>query len=1289
MTASFVLAAVAAAAMLSPRLAQAAPDPCAPDPLEGNRVICNGDQAAGIASGIDFNSAALPGPFNTLDVTQSPTIAPAAGIDGVVFSRTAAGDVTVNASVWITPTGVNARGIVAESEGTPPPAPIDPFLGIPIPGTAAVAGGVVEVNYFGIISTSDDGGDGIVATSRTSGYPAAVTTALENFDPTVFSFNLLSAVDPAGGPPILPTLQGSNGENILVVPGTLYELVDTNGDGVLEEREVVGGDGGSFWLFEDGRFFHGGGVQAPNRFARVQYLTEGTRAGGPTEQAYGSLDLSLDPATLGTWQTAFADTATGDPKWGRRDDNDTGSLDIGASLPDMNAYTADLLEQAAAGGDGNSVSVNSTGWIQTRGEAARAIVAESVGAKGADGRDAYTGFLVDGHSSTRGAPGKAGGAVNIGAVGLIATEGDESIAVLAASTGGNGGQGGDSSTGRNSKAGGAGGNGGTVTLRNDPSGAAEGITTQGDNATGILAISRGGNGGGGGAGATFNSAEDGGPGGSGGSIDIRGAWTITTSGDEAYGIWGKSVGGVAGGGGDGGWTGTSAGDGGQATGGGDVAIESDGNIKTTGMDAFGIYAQSIGGFGGDGGDTSSVFVAYGGSGKSAGPGGDILVTNRGRITTGVAGAPDLGKRSHAIFAQSVGGGGGSGGDGGALAGYGGGSAAGGHGGDVNVLNAATGIIETYGNYARGIYAQSIGGGGGDGGDGAGVAGIGGRGSGTSAGGRVTVINDGSIVTHGERANAIFAESVGGGGGDGGDSSGLISIGGSGGGGGDADIVTVDNNNLLMTSGSDASAIFAQSVGGGGGNGGSSQSFGLGASVAIGGDGAAGGNAGQEVRIGNLGAISTLGDRSHGVFAQSVGGGGGNGGYAIAAAVGESASFSAVIGGKGGGGGLGKLVNVSSSGEITTDGKDAHGIVAQSVGGGGGAGGFAISASAGGGFAGSMAIGGAGGTGNKGGTVIVRNTGRIATGVNDPALVSIDQLEGIDADIQQLLGAQFATIGDLYDATTADIAAIAGIDGFSAAPVEELLDLGIAQETIDKLNQATAEAMAPTAEEGQRDSYSRVLDLSQLSVEDLTTISIEQAEFCYPSGFGFSCTRFPPVVIDIGEAAATELVAQIGRYVQTIPETLQNQAISQLQVAEHSYGILAQSVGGGGGDGGFSVAGSMSGGASAAFSMGGDGAPGGDGGSVDLENAADISTRGNDAHAIVAQSVGGGGGSGGFSVAGSLSGGGAAAASVGGAGAGGGDGGAVRAGTDSLVLFGNITTSGDHAYGLLAQSVGGG
>jgi len=220
------------------------------------------------------------------------------------------------------------------------------------------------------------------------------------------------------------------------------------------------------------------------------------------------------------------------------------------------------------------------------------------------------------------------------------------------------------------------------------------------------------------------------------------------------------VGGNAGTGGSGGWLAGSPGGGGIATDGSNVTVRSGGAIETFGTNSYGIYAESVGGFGGQGGGQSGIFYSRGGNGNSGGSGGSVDVTQSatGSIIT-------HNTNSHAIFAQSIGGGGGSGGGAGAIAGIGGTGGAGGFGGDVHVTN--YGEIQTFGVFSRGIYAQSVGGGGGDGGSGAGIAGIGGSGAGTSPGGEVDVLNQGTITTSNDYSDAIFAQSVGGGGGLGG------------------------------------------------------------------------------------------------------------------------------------------------------------------------------------------------------------------------------------------------------------------------------------------------------------------------------------------------------------------------------------------------------------------------------------------------------------------------------------------------------------------------------------------
>src|SRR5690606_38278339 len=112
---------------------------------------------------------------------------------------------------------------------------------------------------------------------------------------------------------------------------------------------------------------------------------------------------------------------------------------------------------------------------------------------------------------------------------------------------------------------------------------------------------------------------------------------------------------------------------------------------------------------------------------------------------------------------------------------------------------------------------------------------------------------------------------------------------------------------------------------------------------FGGSGAADGD-GAGVSLESIAPLYTLGDDASGIFAQSLGGGGGDGGGAVAG----GAFLSLAMGGSGGPGGDGKQVLVTSHAEaaIVTAGRRAYGIHAQSLGGGGGSGGYAISISAG-------------------------------------------------------------------------------------------------------------------------------------------------------------------------------------------------------------------------------------------------------------------------------------------------------------------------------------------------------
>ncbi len=537
------------------------------------------------------------------------------------------------------------------------------------------------------------------------------------------------------------------------------------------------------------------------------------------------------------------------------------------------------------------------------------------------------------------------------------------------------------------------------------------LQTSGDHAIGILAQSIGG-GGGNGGGTGLSVIAVGGYAGVLGSTGNGGAVTVTNSADAliytqgvgAYGIEAQSVGG---GGGNGGGNSEAAavtvgGEAGSAGNGGHVQVVNDGQlIQTMGDNAIGIVAQSIGGSGGAGGGSFLSLVAVGGSGGSGGAGGEVDVTNNGIIVTGSA-VNGTGNGADAILAQSIGAGGGLGGGtsgqnsitipvvnvtvgGGALFAYGASGGGGGDGGKVVVDNSAD--LQTFGDRANGIEAQSIGGGGGEGGVATGLIAIGGAGGVAGNGGVVEVTNEAGtqIITEGVMSNGILAQSIGGGGGNaGGVGTGTTlgfatTVGGSGGGVGSGGDVTVNNGGEIFTNGAAAQGIIAQSIGGGGGNGGNAGNFNLQnlsnsltPGVVIGGNGGVGGNGGAvSVNNSSVGSIVANGVNSTAIFAQSVGGGGGTGGYAAAAPQPVPGSVSVAVGGNGGAAGNGGAIAVSNAGVITINGNNSLAILAQSVGGGGGTAWGALGAGAV-----PVQLGGKNGANGVGGAVAVTNSGSI-------------------------------------------------------------------------------------------------------------------------------------------------------------------------------------------------------------------------------------------------------------------------------------------------------------------------
>ncbi len=901
-----------------------------------------------------------------------------------------------------------------------------------------------------------------------------------------------------------------------------------------------------------------------------------------------------------------------------------------------------------AAGSGGLVTVNNPGVISTTGASADGIFAESVGGLGLSGGD--------------GKPGGIGGNVVVDVSGQITTTGDSAFGVFARSLGGNGGNGSDDDDG------GPGGASSLVTVTVDKGAA---ITTSGDSAIGVFGQSLGGTGGFGGSGDNvfYSDAGGGGNGGQGGDVHASNAGTITTTGAYAYGMFGQALGGAGGFGGSAEGLVSESGGGGGGTGAGNVILDNSGTITTTGLGANALYGQSVAGAGGDAG-SSGGFVALGSDGGSgaqaacaADPsqclnGGMITVTNEGALIT-------QGDTATAIFAQSIGGGGGNGGSSSGVFSFGGSGGAGGNGGVVNVTNTSTGDIEVSGsNGAMGIFAESIGGGGGNGGD---------------------------ALSAGTSLN--------------------MSIGGSGGSGGKGGDVTVMNDGVINLNGFNDTAIFVQSVGGGGGNGGDATSIGVGitpASLAIGGSGGGGGDGGT-VMVTNTGTITTSGDFSNAIFAQSIGGGGGHGGaaYTISLAAGgdeiPAVSAAVSIGGNGADGGKGGEVDVSNSGNITTIDWDAMGIFAQSVGGSGGDGGSssaeAVAAAPGGfSFTFSLAVGGNGGSGNVSGPVSVTNTGSITTfGDLSPAVFvqsvggsggnggdgsasSTSLLSKNSVDIDISVGGKGGAGGDgntAYAMNSGSILTMGAMSpGITAQSVGGGGGNGGDGEQGD-LIPGESDIIPPQADvDGKVDDALKKLmdyqseDAGEKEGESSFGKDAKEAEKGDegPDSLGLS--------LGIGGSAGA---AGNGELAQVI----NNGDITTL--GWMSDAIFAQSVGGGGGSGGDgSAMGSDD--VSGAVGVGGGTNAAGNGGTVTVTSIGNITTYGDISFGIRAQSVGGGGGAGGSGSGSSAINPGSfgLSVSVGGSGGAAGNGGSV-----SAQETGDIITLGLGSIGIFGQSVGGG
>ncbi len=429
--------------------------------------------------------------------------------------------------------------------------------------------------------------------------------------------------------------------------------------------------------------------------------------------------------------------------------------------------------------------------------------------------------------------------------------------------------------------------------------------------------------------------------------------------------------------------GGTPGSGGAAGDGGTVNATNNFQIQTFGPASPGISAQSVGAGGGMAGATTvnqyqltsgnktQATVQIGGTANNMGNGGAVTANNNGLIGT-------AGDASFGIFAQSVGAGGGQAivtasnfqsPDGTTPAisiALAGDMTSAGNGGAVTVNHNANGTISTAGNEAVGIVAQSVGGGGGD----AIVLQTGANTQGYSVG--VAATNNtaqSSTVKVGSNfyLSPITYPYLTGCSAPGGTDRVMNSCGAGG-------TITVNTaaTSSVRTTGTHSHGILAQSIGGGGG-----WIVGLLPSAAqpFVKDPSMGGNGG-DINVSIAGSVSTTGAAAYGVLAQSVGGGGILGGYIGGGAV---SKFQQDGTGNGPGRyGSGGDIDISVSGSVSTTGANSHAVFAQSVGGGGG-----LWATGNG-----ITMGSVGGNGTAG-SILITNTGTIQAAGQDASAIYVN------------------------------------------------------------------------------------------------------------------------------------------------------------------------------------------------------------------------------------------------------------------------------------------------------------
>ena len=409
-----------------------------------------------------------------------------------------------------------------------------------------------------------------------------------------------------------------------------------------------------------------------------------------------------------------------------------------------------------------------------------------------------------------------------------------------------------------------------------------------------------------------------------------------------------------------------------------------------------------------------------------------------------------------------------------------------------------------------------------------------------------------------------------------------------------------------------------------------------------GGGGAGGGSGGVVKITNSGNITTAGALSYGVYAQSVGGGGGNGGFSVAGTWSDGGGLTGSVGGSGAGSGDGGTVTVTNTGSILFEERRfgrrlrperrrrrRFGRLQRRE---------CVSAMA---ASWAETIGGSGGEGGAGGNVTVTSTGSIETDADDSIGVLAQSVGGGGGNSSFAISAM---VGQL-DSAALDL----GSNATGSGGVKGTVIVNVKGGSIKTLGALSYGVLVQSVGGGGGNAA--------LSVPDPLTVG--------PGGV--------TLTVGAGGAVAGDGNMLTAGNVNPVATT-----------GAGSVGLIAQSIGGGGGMEGDSGDLTIANGVIADL-VGGTSSVGGSGMTVNFSNSGAVSTTGDDAFGLMAQSIGGGGGDGFFAVgvvtgtAQSMS------LLAGGAQGAEGDGAVVNL----TNLSGNIATTGRMADGLIVQSIGGG